>query len=201
MDLKFVEILKGFLPKGKAWENQENTFKIFEAVSDEFSLIHAKGASFYKNYNLVQDESLATEYSNDYLIYQGLYSNLELQRIIVEYINRGYEFKDAVEDFSEFIGVPINWTFLPYPMEFGDMQFGDEFGDASVSRVMELLIEFEEDVTCADFNKIKALVQYLQPPYLSVQYTNTPTDDIVALEFGEMQFGDEMGELITCSLV
>lgn len=201
MDLKFVEVLKRFFPTGKVWEFQDNFNYLLGGLSLEFSRVYEKGKAFYSDFNIVGSETLATEHSGDYLIRQGLYSNLELQRIIVNYMNKDIEFRAAVQDFADFLGVPITWGNIPTPIQFGEtFEFPSEFGDGDFSEVMELLIEFGDGATCEGYRKIRWLVLFLKPPYLRVTFSSEPIVSIEPIEFGEFQFGGEFGELIPCEL-
>ncbi len=200
MDLKFTQLLTRFFPTGKIWEFQANLFSLFEGVSIEFSRVYELGNNFHREFNLVESETYASEHSEDYLIRQGIYTNLELQRIVVNYMNKDIEFKAAIEDFAAFINVPITWLNLPAAFEFGVFQFGDEFGDPTVSPNMELLIEFDSGVTCQEYRKVRWLVEFLKPPYLKVTFSNEPVLSIQPFEFGVSQFGDAFGESIPCEL-
>lgn len=198
MDLKFVALIKTFVPKGKFWENQEKFNLLIDGISDEFSRAYNKSKKFYEEFNIISSEALAGEHSQDYLIIQGLYTNRELQRIIVEYLNKDLGLKAIIVDFANFLNVNLIWGTAITPLEFGVFEFADEFGDANASPVMELFIEFDNDITCQEYNKIVWLVSYLKPPYLKVTYTNKPVNAIVPFTFGYSQFSDEFGELIPC---
>jgi len=200
--LKFKNLLKSFLPKGRAWEEQPQIDKLLSGFSDEFGRQYDKDTKFYQDFNIIKSSNLAIEHSQDYLIVQGLYSNRELQRIIVEYLNKDYQYMEAIEDFANFIGVPIAFINFPLPLEFGRMQFGDEFGDPLAEPYTDLYIDlnFSGDITCRDYNKIQWLAKFLKPPYIRLTFTNPPNNAILPFEFGFNQFGDDFGNLIDCEL-
>ena len=165
--------------------------------------VYNKIKTFYDNFNILNSSTYAVEHSTDYLIAQGLYNSVQLQHIIVEYLNKGYEFIEALEDFASFINIPIVFLNLPTPLEFGELQFGDEFGDVTAESTMNLFIEFDQiaDLTCDDYNRVRWLAEYLKPPYINIIYTNQPTNVIEYFEFGSSQLGDEFGGIGTCTIV
>ena len=201
MDLKFVTLLKSFFPKGKIWEFQTNFNYLINGLSVEYGRAYNTAKEFYNNFNIIEKETLADIHSDDYLIVSGLYSKLELQRIIVEYLNKDFAFKTIIEDFATFTGIPISWQNPHKPFIFGSSEFGDFFGDADNPGIMELLIKFEPDVTCREYNKIVWLVEYLKPPYLDVQYTNEPVSASDLFTFGSSKFGDKFLNIVPCELV
>lgn len=202
MALKFVTLIKSFFPKGKIWEFQENFNNLIDGISVEFSRAYDAATSFYNNFNIIQSELLAGLHGRDYLIIEGLYTNREVQRIIVEYLNKDFGFQEIIQDFADFIGVDIIWS-LPSPLEFGVFQFGDEFGDATSSQIgnLFLTIGINGDITCQEWNKINWLVNYLKPPYINVEVSDAPINSIIPLTFGVSQFGDDFGELDQCQIL
>ena len=199
---KFSELLKRLLPDGRAWDFQENFNDLIDGISDEFGRSHEQSTNFYNEFNIIDSSMLAFEHSLDYLITDKLYLNVERQRIIVEYLNKDYEFKDAIEDFANFINSPIEYLVFPTSIEFGVFEFGDEFGDPDAIGVMELLIQFDDNVNCEEYNKIKWLSEYLKPPYLKIIYSNPPVESTTPFEFNNIQFGDEFGgEIIPCTII
>ncbi len=202
MALKFKRILKGFLPVGKFWESQSEIDKIFDAESKEFKRHYDLSTKFYNDHNIVQSYELADIHAKDYLIVDGLYSKQELQRIIVEYLNKDLGFKEIILDFANFINVGIEFKAIPTSLEFGVFEFGDEFGDINSNGIMELLIEFDNDVTCLEYNKVVWLINYLKPPYLVILFSNEPVESVTNFEFGNIEFGDEFGGILTpCELI
>ena len=203
MDLKFKQLLTSYIPKGKAWEDNQDFNKILEGFSNEFGRVHSKIKNFYNNFNIIKSSVYAVDHSKDYFIVQGLYNNLELQRIMVEYLNKNYHFIDALKDFSNFINIPIKFLQMPTPFEIGSSQFGDEFGDPNALSYMNLFISFDQvvDLSCEDYNKVRWLSEYLKPPYLTITYTNQPTNTIEHFEIGLSQFGDEFGGIGTCTII
>lgn len=201
MDLKFVSTIKSFLPIGKIWEYQTNFNYLINGLSDEMGRAHTQTTNFYNDYNIIESESLAYLHGMDYLIIEGLYTNREIQRIIVEYLNKDFDFKDVIQDFANFIGVGILWS-LPGALEFGVFQFGDEFGSTqSVIGNLYLTIGIDGEITCQQWNKINWLVQYLKPPYINVEVTPAPINSITPFTFGLSQFGDDFGELSQCQIL
>ena len=201
MDLKFVSTLKSFFPQGKIWDFQTNFNYLIDGISDEFGRSHKTATQFYNDFNIIKSESLASLHGVDYLIISGLYTNREIQRIIIEYLNKDYDFRDVIEDFANFIGVDILWS-LPEALEFGVFQFGDEFGSTeSQIGSLYLTIGIEGEVTCQNWNKINWLVQYLKPPYINVEVTDAPITSIIPFTFGLSQFGDDFGELNQCQIL
>lgn len=205
MGLAFETIIKSFLPKGKIWETQESLNYLISGTAKEPKRLHDKATKFYNEFNIINSSVYAPEHSQDYLIIQGLYTNEELQRIIVEYLNKDYEFKQAIENFADFIGVDLLWKKFPFPLEFGTFQFSDEFGDPNASETCELLIEFDTsvtgDISCVQYNKILWLVNFLKPPYLKITFENPPNVSSEDFEFGYSQFGDSFSGYVPCQLI
>ena len=203
MDLKFKELLQSYIPKGKAWEENTDFDKVLGGFSNEFGRVHSKIKAFYDNFNIIKSNSYAISHSIDYLIVQGLYSNIELKYIIVEYLNKDYDFIEALEDFASFINVTIKFLNLPTPFEVGFSQVGDELGDPTALSSMNLFISFDEaiDLSCDDYNRVRWLSEYLKPPYLNILYTNQPTNRITPFEVGFSQVGDELGGIETCTII
>lgn len=202
MALKFSIIIKSFFPKGKIWEFQKNFDNLIDGISKEFSRIYNSATAFYNSFNIIQSELLAGQHSRDHLIIEGLYTNRELQRIITLYLNKDFRFREVIEDFANFIGVNILWS-LPQPLEFGVFQFGDEFGDATSSEIANLFLTIgvDEDISCRDWNKLNWLVNYLKPPYISIEISDSPINSITPFTFGLSQFGDDFGELDQCHIL
>tara|TARA_R110001606_G_scaffold2504_4_gene10963 strand:+ start:2156 stop:2767 length:612 start_codon:yes stop_codon:yes gene_type:complete len=202
MDLKFKELLQSYIPKGKAWEENHNFDKILGGFSGEFSRVYSKIKTFYDNFNIIKSNSYAVSHSSDYLIVQGLYNNPALQHIIIEYLNKDYDFIEALEDFASFINVTIKFLNLPTPFEVGFSQVGDELGDPTASSAMNLFIRFDDiNLSCDDYNRVRWLAEYLKPPYLNILYANQPTNKISPFEVGFSQVGDELGGIETCTII
>lgn len=205
MGVAFEKIIKSLLPKGKIWETQQNLNSLIQGTAREPKRIYDKATNFYNEFNIINSFKYAPEHSQDYLIIQNLYTSPELQRIIVEYLNKDYEFREAIEDFADFIGVDLVWKKMPLPLEFGVWQFGDEFGDPNASETCELLLEFDitvtGNITCQQYNKILWLVNYLKPPYLKITFENPPSQSTIDFEFGYSQFGDSFGDYTPCELI
>lgn len=199
MDLKFSKVLRSFFPQGKAWEIKNNFSDLVDGMSIEFGRAYDTSSEFQKNFNIIYSYMLAVEHSEDYLIRQGIYTNQELQRIIVEYLNGDLNFKDIIEDFATFTSIPISWEKAPGAFEFGVFEFGNEFGDPAIEQNMQLIIKFADDVTCQEFTKITYLVEFLAPPYLEIFYTNKPAEALIEFEFGTWEFGSGFGDITTCA--
>lgn len=198
---KFVELFTRLLPKGRAWDLQTNNKNLLDGISVEFGRSHDKATQFYKDFNLLRSANLAFEHSQDYLITEKLYNNLERQKIIVDYIEGDlYSFKEAIEDFAIFINVDIEWTLLEEPFIFGSSKFGDKFGYINAN-IMQLFIKFVGSPTCEEYNKIRWLVEYLKPPYLEVTYTDKPLIAFEKFIFGTSEFGDQFANIIPCEII
>ncbi len=201
MALKFKRILKSFLPVGKFWDEQEEIDKILDAESQEFKRHYDLSTKFYNEYNIVESYELADIHAKDYLLVEGLYSKQELQRIIVKYLNQDLGFKEIIEDFANFINVPIFFGNPHQPFIFGQSKFGDQFGDKDNPGIMELLIKFNSAVTCLEYNKVVWLSKYLAPPYLEVTFSAIPINSDVAFAFGSSKFGDKFRDIEVCELI
>ena len=203
MDIKFKELLHSYIPKGKAWEDNQYLDQILEGFSDEFGRVHKKIKTFYDNFNIINSNIYTIRHSEDYLIVQGLYNDSELQRIILEYLNKDYHFIDALEDFASFMSLPIRFLKLPTSFEVGFSQVGDELGDPNARENMNLFVSFDNvnGLTCLEYNKVRWLAEYLKPPYLSITYTNAPSSSISNFEVGFSQVGDELGGFETCTII
>lgn len=201
MGLEYRKLIKSFFPKGKIWDTQQNLDYLIDGVSKETERVHVKGTNFYNEFNIIQSSMYAQEHSLDYLIVQGLYSNIELQRIITFYLNKDYEFKESIEDFANFINSPIEYLEPPLPFTFGSSKFGDFFGSETTLGYMQLFIKFQNDVTCIEYNKIKWLIDFLKPPYLEVIYSDIPVISFTEFTFSKSSFGDRFKETIPCVLI
>ena len=200
MDVKFYKLLQSFMPKGRAWENNSELQKLLDGFSYEFGRVHKDIKSFYENFNIINSTDLAVEHSKDYLIVQGLYTNSELQRIIVEYLNKDFSIKEVIEDFANFSNIPIEYTLLPKPFIFGSSKFGDEFGYKN-STIMQIYIKFIGSPTCKEYNKIRWLAEFLKPPYLKVEYSSVPTIANDSFTFGKSRFGEKFVNIIPCEII
>jgi len=196
MNTKFVSILQSFFPKGKAWEFQTNFGYLIDGTSEEFGRSYDTASQFYRDFDIVNSVNLASEHGSDYLIKPFLFTNSEIQRIIVEYLNKDMTFKQIIEDFAGFIGASVGWDLPPY-FEFGYSQFGDEFGAESAVGNLYVVLDIG-NVTCQQYQKIRWLVEYLKPPYINVELSDPPLTSIVPLTFGYSQFGDDFGEMAAC---
>lgn len=201
MDLKFVSIIKSFFPKGKIWEFQTNFNYLIDGISIEFSRLYSNAKDFYNNFNIINSDEFAILHGKDYIIDTSIYSNKEIQRIIVEYINKDLGFKQIIKDFATFIGYPISYAVYGEPAQFGNFEFAEDFGDltdADEFQVMNLIIILDETIECPDFRKINFLVNYLKPPYLYVSYINRPVASLNYIEFGRSTFPSEFGNVKQC---
>ncbi len=194
MDLRFHEILKSFLPKGKIWELQTNTDSMIAGTSVEFGRFYDTSTKFYNGYNIINSYELASEHGNDYLIKSGLFTGSEIQRIIVNYLNGDMGLKEIIEDFADFIDISVSWG-IPSFFEFGVSQFGDEFGGEVAPCNLYIIMDAP---TCSQYNKMKWLVEYLKPPYVNVELSDPPANAITPFTFGLSQFGDDFGEMSPC---
>jgi len=201
MVLKFVSLFDRLFPKGKAWEeNQENITQLKEGMSDEFGRVHTDITTFYQNFNIINKYELANFHGLDYGLNTRILTNRELQHIIVQYIYGNIEFKDLIEDFANFIGATIEYINPNLPFIFGSSQFGDTFGDSTLSEHMELLIRFDAGTTCSQYVKLTYIVNFFKPPYLKVTYSEQPLAANDPFIFGSSQFGDKFKEIVPCTL-
>ncbi len=201
MGLKFITLLKSFFPKGQIWVFQTNFNYLIDGISREFERAYNSAKEFYANFNIIESASLAPFHAKDYLIDGTIYTNLELQRIIVEYINKDLSFKQIIEDFANFINSPLFFALNGTPVQFGDFEFADTFGDeteGSEFEIMKLVVVLDEDIICSEFKKINFLINYLKPPYLLISYINKPAFSENYIEFGRSEFPSEFGEVIQC---
>ncbi len=145
MDLKFVSLIKSFFPKGKIWEFQPNFNSLINGISIEFGRVYDKATTFYNEFNLIDSSSLAVEHSKDYLISQGLFTSIELQRIIVQYLNQDYGLQSIIEDFATFIGCDLEFSGVPNPFVVGRSTIGNYLGDPLINNTRCILyIQFND---------------------------------------------------------
>lgn len=198
MDLKFATLLNSFLPKGKFWEMQNNISKITEGISDEFSRVYMDSKNFYNNFNIIESFTLANEHSKDYLITENIYTNPELQRIIVNYLNKDNKLKEVIEDFASFINTPIEFGAVPSPFIVGRNTTGNALGDPLFNNPrMVLYIKFLDVNDVNNIKKIKNLVKYLMPPYLQVIYNTTNDIENIPFIVGRNTTGNPLGQILT----
>jgi len=198
LDLKFVALIKSFFPDGKFWEFRNNFGHLIDGMSVEFSRAYEKAKLFYSEFNIINSESLAREHSQDYLIKQGLYTNRELQRIIVEYLNKDFQLEEIINDFADFIGADIEYSSIVNPFMVGRNTTGNRLGDINYnSNRMLLYIKFNDIYDIGNIAKIKELMRYLKPPYLRVIYNTT--SDVINIPFivGRNTAGNPLGQIIT----
>jgi len=176
MAVKFENILKSFFPKGQIWIFQTNFIDLITGMSIEFLRAYDSAKEFYINFNIINSEVLAIEHGRDYLLNTDLYTNAEIQRIIVEYINKDLGLKDIIEDFATYIGHPITWD---------------------SAEIMILEITFISSIDCEYFNKIRFLANYFKPPYLQIIYINSPAIEDPFI-FGDSTFGSTFGGTLVC---
>ncbi len=179
MDVKFVKVLKQFFPKGKIWEFQENFTYLIDGISIEFGRFYDKAKQFYEDFNIIESDALAVEHSKDYLIKQDLFTNDELQRVIVAYLNKDLKFEEIITDFAAYVGMSLTYGTVPESFIVGSSTAGNALGDADFTNInMVLFISFESIDTPEHQDsivKIKWLVEYLKPPYIEVIYNDTDT--------------------------
>lgn len=179
MDIRFVEVLKRFFPKGKFWDFQEKFLYLIDGISVEFGRAYESAKTFYDNFNIISSSNLAVEHSQDYLIIQDLFTDDELQRIIVEYLNKDLKFAQIIEDFATYVGMILTFGSLPSSFIVGRNTAGNPLGDIDFTNTnMVLYVEFNSIETPEDQEniiKIKWLIDYLKPPYIEVVYNITDT--------------------------
>lgn len=197
MGLKFINLIKSFFPVGKIWEFQTNFQYLIDGASIEFSRAYEKAKKFYEDFNLIQSFNLAREHSLDYFITQSLYTNPELQRIIVDYINKNIQLKEVIEDFASFIGTPIEFGAIINAFIVGRSTTGNALGDPLFNNTrMVLYIKFLDVNDVNNIRKIKDLVAYLKPPYLQVVYNTTNDVQNIPFIVGRNTPGNPLGQIL-----
>jgi len=197
MELKFFRILNSFLPKGKFWEAQNNIKKINEGISDEFGSLYSAAKSFYQDFNIIQSSILADKHAEDYLISKNTYAKQELQRIIVNYLNKDNDLKQVIEDFANFIGTPIEFGGIPNPFMTGRSTTGNALGDPVYNNSrMILYVRFLNVDDVNNIRKVKNLVSYLKPPYLQVVYNTTNDVENIPFIVGRNTTGNPLGQIL-----
>ena len=198
MDLKFVTLIKSFFPQGNIWEFQSNFLSLINGISVEFGRVYDKATTFYNEFNLINSYSLAIDYSKDYLVKQGLFTNVELQRIIVQYLNKDYVLQSIIEDFATFIGCDLEFSGVPNPFVVGRSTIGNYLGDPLINNTRCILyIKFNDIYDVDNIRKMKELISYIKPPYLRVIYNTT--SDITDTPFivGRNTTGNPLGQILT----
>lgn len=197
MDLKFINILTNFLPKGKFWEDQPYVKKIIAGISNEYLMVYEKAKYFYTTFNIIKSQELATVHSQDYLITQGLYTKAELQRIIVKYLNKDYDLKFIIEDFADFIGTGIEFESVASPFIVGRNTIGNSLGDPTYNNTrMMLYVKFLNVNDIINIRKVKDLIKYLKPPYLQVIYNTTNDVNNNLFITGSNTTGNPLGQIL-----
>lgn len=198
MDLKFSTLLNNFFPKGKFWEMQENITKVIDGTSDEFNRIYQKSKTFYQDFNIIESFELADKHAEDYLISKNIYTNAELQRIIVDYLNKDETLKEVIMDFANFINTPIEFGAITNPFMAGRSTAGNALGDPLYNNArMILYIKFLDINDVNNIRKIKDLVAYLKPPYLNVIYNTTNDVQNIPFITGRNTTGNPLGQILT----
>ena len=197
MDLKFVNVLNRFFPKGKFWDLQENLNNLVAGISVEFSRVYDESKTFYQEFNIIESFNLADKHAEDYLISKNIYTKAELQRIIVNYLNKDNKIKAVIEDFANFIGTPIEFGAVIYPFIIGRSTTGNALGDPLLNNPrMVLYIEFLDVNDVNNIRKIKDLVSYLKPPYLQVIYNTTNDVQNIPFVIGRNTTGNPLGQIL-----
>lgn len=197
MDLKFSTLLNSFFPKGKFWERQEEIKKVVNGTSDEFSRIYTKSKEFYNNFNIIETDVLASVHAQDYLISKNVYTSRELQRIIVNYLNKDNKLKEVIVDFANFIGTPIEFGSIPYPFMVGRSTTGNPLGDPNYTNPrMVIYVKFLDVNDVNNIRKVKDLVAYLKPPYLEVIYNTTNDVENIPFIVGRNTAGNPLGQIL-----
>lgn len=197
MGLKFQSVIKSFYPKGKIWVFQDNFDKFIQGMAVEFQRANDDIKEFYDDFNIINSTNFAVEHSNDYLITQGLYSDDELQRIIVKYINGDMTFKEIITDFANYIDVEIEFIKAQSSIKFAS-SFAMTFGDPDIVENMQLQIDLIDNVTCTKYKKMVDIVDYFKPPYIDVFFTGKPSEGVTAFQLGTWQFGSGFGDISSC---
>ena len=194
MELKFVDIIKRFFPKGQIWIFQTYFNYLIDGISVEFSRLYDKAKQSYDDINIIDSSVLAVEHSKDYLLTQGLYTRAEIQRIIVEYLNKDFDIKEVIEDFANFIGTNIEFGTVVNPFMIGRSTIGNRLGDPLINNTRAILyIKFLDVDDVSNIAKVKDLVAYLNPPYLQVVYNDTNTNINTPFIIGRNTTGNPLG--------
>lgn len=200
MALKFEELLTRHFPKGKIWSYPSpNLTAIKKGLAIEFNRIYEAITDFYNDFNILNSSNLAKLHAKDYFLDETIFTNDELQHIIVEYIYGSYTLKDLVIDFANFIGEPLEYIDTEPDIGFGVFEFGNEitgqFGDYRELGLMVIKLSLPLDISCDNYAKIKYIVDFFKPPYLRVLFENEPYCPINPEDFifNTSLFGDRFG--------
>ena len=154
--------------------------------------------TFYNEFNLIESSSLAVDHSKDYLIKQGLFTNVELQRIIVQYLNQDYGLQSIIEDFATFIGCDLEFSGVPNPFIVGRSTIGNYLGDPLINNTRCILyVKFNDINDVGNITKMKELISYIKPPYLRVIYNTTSDVTNIPFIIGRNTTGNPLGQILT----
>ncbi len=194
MAVKFQSLLRSFLPKGLIWDIGDNFKKLLEGMSYEFERLYTRAKTFYYDFNIIQSEKLADVHAHDYLIISGLYSKHEIQRIIVEYLNKEYNFEEVINDWALFLGITIEFGTVYQPFMVGRSTTGNALGDPLINNYRMLLyIKFIDGHDEMSVAKFKWLLAYLKPPYIEILYSQTTALNNIPFYIGRNTTGNPLG--------
>lgn len=194
MAVKFESILKSFFPKGIIWDFQDNFKKLIEGISIEFNRAYLSSKAFYDDFNIIESENLASVHALDYLLNMNLYSKVENQHIIVEYLNKDLSFEEILNDWADFIGIVIEFGQVFQPFIIGRSTTGNALGDPLFNNHrMVLYIRFISGFDEQDISKYKWLLEYLKPPYLQLVYSQVGAVENTPFYVGRNTTGNPLG--------
>lgn len=194
MDLRFINLIKSFFPKGVIWDFQKGFNDLIEGFAVEFGRSYDTILKFFNDFNIVNSTNLAVTHSKDYLITLGLFTPAELQEIIVNYLNKDLDIKEVIEDFATFIGANIEFGIVVAPFMAGRSTTGNRLGDPAINNTrMLLFIKFLDVDDVANIAKIKNLVDFLKPPYINIVYNDTNTNINTPFIAGRNTTGNPLG--------
>lgn len=197
MDVRFYNVISRFFPKGKAWELTGNFDNLVKGLSVEFGRAYNQIKTINSQIEITKSSALAIEHGRDYIIDTELFDADEIQRIIVNYINKEVEFKDVISDFADYIGYPVVWFSDIDEIEF-TFEFTAVFGDESTALPMILKVEFDPNIQCKQYNQLIFLIEYLKPPYIQIEYIGVPNLGLTPFEIGLSEVGSPLGDTNPC---
>ena len=114
----------------------------------------------------------------------------------MEYLNKPYDIISAINDFAIFIGADITLAASSQQFLAGYSTAGNVLGEFRNPNMI-LSIIFNDIYDVENIKKIKALVEYLKPPYLDAVYNTTSDVEVVLFRAGSSTTGNTLGQIVT----
>lgn len=202
MDLKFVNLLCDFLPKGKIWENpQGNILKLKHGISDELGRVYLQITEFYADFNILNRSNLANTHALDYGLDAHSFTDQEMQHIIVEYIHKNYTLQQIIEDFSALIGASVEFYAPPKQhSRIGGIKTSFKLYGGEKNMVVWLQYAFNPSTTCIQYQKINYLANFFKPPYVKLTQEGAAPIAIKDFFAGKSRVGSRLGGVETCAI-